>query len=126
MTYWSEYQQLFFFGQNYTGHVTLFQFILPVIFIFRNARNFSEVCMQKLRQENHVFNSWWNKNFMTPSISKVQSHYEETAYFLPFSSHEFLVLNWSTSVGCKAELTLEPPSGFETRIPRLGIQYLNH
>ena len=32
----------------------------------------------------------------------------------------------STSEGWKAELTLEPPSGFEPRTPGLGIQQLNH
>ena len=38
---------------------------------------------------------------------RLQSHYEETAYFFSFSSQEFLVLNWSTSEGWKTELTLE-------------------
>ena len=33
---------------------------------------------------------------------------------------------WSTSKGWKAELTLEPPSGFEHGTPELGIQHLNH
>ena len=46
--------------------------------------------------------------------------------FLPFSSQEFLVFNWSNSIGRKAELTLELPSGFEPRTPELGIQRLNH
>ena len=41
----------FFSIQNYTGHSTLFQFLLPVIFIFnvRNVRNFTEVWMHKVR-----------------------------------------------------------------------------
>ena len=38
---------------------------------------------------------------------------------------EFLVLNWSTSEGWKAELTLEPPSGFELGTVELEIQRLN-
>ena len=38
--------------------------------------------------------------------------------------NEFLVLNWSTSDGWKAELTLELPSGFVPGIPVLGIQRL--
>ena len=37
----------FFSIQNYTGHSTLFQFIFPVIFIFKNVRNFTEVWMYK-------------------------------------------------------------------------------
>ena len=47
-------------------------------------------------------------------------------YFLPFSSQKFLVLILSTTEGWKAELTLEPPSGFEHGTPGLGIQRLNH
>ena len=35
-----------------------------------------------------------------------------------------VALNWSTLEGRKAELTLEPPSGFESRIS--GLQRLNH
>ena len=42
------------------------------------------------------------------------------------SSQKFLVLILSTSEGWKTELTLEPPSGFEPRTPRLRIQRLNH
>ena len=60
------------------------------------------------------------------TVSRQQSHYEETVYFLPFSSQEYLVLNWSTSEGWKAELTLEPPIGFEPGTPGLGTQRLNH
>ena len=37
----------FFSIQNYTGYSTLFQFIFPVIFIFKNVRNFTEVWMYK-------------------------------------------------------------------------------
>ena len=36
-------------------------------------------------------------------------------YFLPLSSQKFLVLNWWNSEGWKAELTLQPPSGFEPK-----------
>ena len=43
------------------------------------------------------------------TVSRLQSHYEETVYFLPFSFQEFLVLNRMTSEGWKVELTLEPP-----------------
>ena len=42
-------------------------------------------------------------------------HYVETVHILQFSSQEFLVLNWSTCEGWKAELTLGPHSGFEHR-----------
>ena len=55
-----------------------------------------------------------------------QSHFEEAVYFSPKSSEKLLVLILSTSEGWKAELILEPPSGFEHEAPRLGIQHLNH
>ena len=45
---------------------------------------------------------------------------------LPVSSQKFLLLIISTSEGWKAELTLQPPSGFEDGTPRFGIQRLNH
>ena len=81
--------------------------------------------MHKVRKENHVFNRWWNINLLTHSIPKLQSQYEDEAvYFLPFGSQEFQVLNWSTSEGWKAELTLRPSSSFEPRTPGLEIQYL--
>ena len=54
------------------------------------------------------------------------SHFEEAAYFLPFSSQKFLVLILSTSEGWKAESTLEPPSGFEHGTPGLAIAPLLH
>ena len=72
------------------------------------------------------------KIFMVPfygqgsTVSRLQTHDKETVDFLPFSSQEFLVLNWSTLEGWKAELTLEPPSGFDPGIPGLGIQFPNH
>ena len=47
------------------------------------------------------------------TVSRIQSHYEETVFFLSFSSQEFLGLNWSTLEEWKAELNLEPPSGIE-------------
>ena len=37
-----------------------------------------------------------------------------------------LVLNWSPLEGWKVELTLEPPSGFESRSPGLGIHCFKH
>ena len=58
------------------------------------------------------------KDFVTPfygwgsTVSKLQRHYEETVYFLPL-----LVLNWSTSEGWKAQLTLEPSCSFEPGTP---------
>ena len=33
------------------------------------------------------------------TVSRLQSHYEETVYFLPFSCQEFLVFNWSILEG---------------------------
>ena len=46
--------------------------------------------------------------------------------FLPFSSQKFLVLILSTLEGWQMESSLEPPSGFEHKIPGLEIQCLNH
>ena len=49
-------------------------------------------------------------------VSKQQSYYEETTYFLPLSPQEILVLIWSTLKGWKAVSTLKPPlNGFELR-----------
>ena len=49
------------------------------------------------------------------TASRLYSHYEEAVYFLTLSSQKFSVLIWSTTEGWKAELTLEPPIGFEHR-----------
>ena len=59
-------------------------------------------------------------------LSQGYSHYEETVYLLPLSPKEVLELIWSTSKRWKAELTLEPPSGFEARTSGFGIQNANH
>ena len=59
-------------------------------------------------------------------LSQGYSHFEEVVYFLPFISQKFLVLILSTSEGWKAELSLEPPSGFEHGTPGLGVQRLKH
>ena len=112
--YWSEHQLLFPFNIILVIRL-FFQVILPVIFFFKNVKTFTEVWMHKLKQENHVFNPWWNKNLMTPSISRLQSYYKEKVYFSPFSSQEFQVLNWSISEGWNAELTLQPLIGFKSR-----------
>ena len=53
------------------------------------------------------------------------NQFKEAVYFLPLSTQK-LVLILLTSGGWRAELTVEPLSGFEHRIPRLGIQRLNH
>ena len=45
--------------------------------------------------------------------SRMQSHYEETVYFLPLSPNKFMILIWSTSERWKAELV--PSSGFEQK-----------
>ena len=58
-------------------------------------------------------------NFVAPfhgwvsTASRLQSRFEEAVYFLSLSSWKFLVLIWSTTEGWKAELTLEPPSGWD-------------
>ena len=77
------------------------------------------VTLEIARQpESHAFKSvsFTNSDFTLPL------HYDETVDFLPFSSKEFIVLIWSSSEGWKAELTLEPTSGFEPGTPGLGIQ----
>ena len=60
------------------------------------------------------------------TVSRLQSKYEETVFFLPLRHQKFLVLIWSTSEGWQAESTLVPLRGFELETPGLGIQCLNH
>ena len=60
------------------------------------------------------------------AVSRLQSHYKETVYFLPLSPQEFLVLISSTFEGRKAKSTLEPPSGFEPRPLDLKTQAHTH
>ena len=57
---------------------------------------------------------------------RLHSHYEETVYFLPFSSQVSVELNRSTSEGWRVEYTSKPPSGFEPTTSELGNQRLNH
>ena len=67
------------------------------------------------------------KNFMIPfyrwgsPVSRLQSHYKETVYFLPLSPREFLILIWSTSEGWNAEFNLIPPSSSEPGTPGVRI-----
>ena len=49
------------------------------------------------------------------TVSKLQSYYEETVYFLLLSTTKFLVLIWSTLESLKAASTLESSSGFELK-----------
>ena len=53
-------------------------------------------------------------------LARLRSHNEETVYFLPLGSQDFLVLKW-----WKAELTLEPPTSFEVGTLGLEMQRLN-
>ena len=46
--------------------------------------------------------------------------------FYHLSPREFLTLIWSISEGWKVELTMEPPSAFEPKTPRMGIQRRKH
>ena len=70
-------------------------------------------------------------NFMAPlygwasAVSRLQRHYKETVYFLPLSPQEVLILIGSNSEWWEAELTLEPPSGFELGPLGLGIEHPN-
>ena len=71
---------------------------------------------------NFYINSLKKTNFMATlygwgsTVSRLQSHFEETVYFLTLGRQEFLVFIWLTS---------EPPSDFKHRSPELGIQHLN-
>ena len=60
------------------------------------------------------------------TVSRLQSHYEETVYILPLSPQEYLVLISSISARWKVETTLESLSNFGPGTPELGIQRLNH
>ena len=60
------------------------------------------------------------------TVSRLQSHYKETVYFLPLGPQEYLVLISSISAWWKVESNLETLSDFEPGIPKLGIQRLNH
>ena len=60
------------------------------------------------------------------NVSRLQSLFEETIYFLPLSLKEFLVLIWLTSEWWKTELTLAPPCGIEPGTTELRIQHSNH
>ena len=60
------------------------------------------------------------------TVWRLQSHHEETVYFLPLRLQDVLVLIWSTLEGWKAESALEPPVGFGAETLGLGIQRPNH
>ena len=70
-----------------------------------------------------IFNISWlhtlKENFMASfhewgsTASGLQSHYEESVYFLLLSSQKFLVLILSTLEGWNTKSTLKPSSGFE-------------
>ena len=47
---------------------------------------------------------------MESTVSRLESYYEKTVFFLPLSRREFQKLISLTSEGWKAESTLEPPS----------------
>ena len=59
------------------------------------------------------------------TVSRRQSHYEETVYFLPQSFQEYPVLISSISEGWKVESTLGPLSDLESGVPELGIRHFN-
>ena len=52
-----------------------------------------------------------------------QSHFKEAVYFLPLNSQKFLLIILWTLDRWRAEVTLEPPSGFELGTPGLGIKH---
>lgn len=55
--------------------------------------------------------------------SRLQSPYEGIVYFQLLSPHMLAVLIWSTSKEWKTKSTSELPSGFEPKIPGMGIQH---
>ena len=92
-------------------------------------KRITEETLVTLRHQMYLLN--YQKTLWPLVMDGVQlpqgcSHFEEAVYFLPLSSQKFLVLILSTLEGWKAELTLEPPSGFEHGTPGLGIQCFNH
>ena len=54
------------------------------------------------------------------TASRLQSHYEETVYFLTLTPEKFQVLIWSTLEGWKVESTLKLPNRFEPMDPWIG------
>ena len=83
-----------------------------------------------------IFINDLKKNFVVPfygwdsTFSRLQSHYEETVYFLQLSPQEFLVLIWSTLEEWKAESNLEPPSDIcpysLRKVPYITMQMTAH
>lgn len=55
------------------------------------------------------------------TISRLDSHYKMTVYFVAISSAVVLVIIWSTSGRWKAESTLEPRSSYKAKTLGLGI-----
>ena len=91
-----------------------------------------------LKEKLYGLSLWMGFNclkcFMVPlywcgsTVSRLQRAFtgRQFTYFLPLSPQDVLVLIWSTSEGWKAELPLEPTSGFEPGTPGSGIQCPNH
>ena len=98
------------------------------IFHLRLKRFFFDTVMKLAKQKKKQKNLKTLRPLFMDGVQLPQgySHFEEVVYFLPQSSQKLLVLILSTSEGWKADLTLEPPSGFEHGSPGLGIQHLNH
>ena len=74
--------------------------------IFATSGNGDRKIMQSIRiMSRPPSRITFKKNFMDPfygwgsNVSRLQNHYEETVYFLPISSQQFLVLISSTSEG---------------------------
>ena len=69
----------------------------------------------RLLFKTYTFNSSPASYGRGSTVSRQQSHNDETVYFLPLSPQEFLVLIWWTSEGWKTESTLEILSGSNSR-----------
>ena len=114
--------------QHHTHDIHMLSLLLATIMLqFLKVFNAEEFHILKSIKVNCSDNNKLYNPFlwMGLTVSRLQGRYEETVYFLPLSSREFLVLNLSTSEGWMSESTLERSSSFEIGTPWLGIQCLN-
>ena len=90
-------------NKNQSGHQGQHS-TLTSLFKFRDD---IKKAMNKNKINGYCVQTNWKKSLWPPfyvwvsSVARLQSHYEETDYFLTLITQEFLVLIWSTSEGWK-------------------------
>ena len=125
---------------NWTIQYNAALFITGIIKIISQTKLYEELCLEFfLRSEDGSCDfvpqkeKWLTRyllnliltNFMTPfyewglTVSRLQSHSQEIAYFLPLSRQKFVELIWPTSQGWKVESTLEPTTGQHSENTRI-------